>query len=191
MSSRVVHLIVIHCSASANGVSLATVVDRAQRDRKIGKSAAEVIDGWHAARGFQRAPIWRQHFPRLQHIGYHRVIDVDGTVEIGRDFEEHGAHAVGHNYNSLGFCVVGRDKFTLDAWSALHAEVVSALELYPNARVCGHRDLSPDKDGDGVVEKNEWLKTCPGFDATTWWLLKNLEPMQGHILESPIRRIEA
>ena len=179
MSSRVVHLIVIHCSASANGRSLARV-----GAGQVGKSAAQVIDGWHAARGFERAPIWRQRFPRLQHIGYHRVIDVDGKVEVGRDFEERGAHAVGHNYNSLGFCIVGMDQFTLAAWASLRAEVIAALALYPNARVCGHRDLSPDKDGDGEVEKHEWLKTCPGFDATTWRLLRNLEPMEGHILNT-------
>ena len=31
--------------------------------------------------------------------------------------------------------------------------------------VVGHRDLSPDNNQDGKITPNEWLKTCPGFDA--------------------------
>lgn len=34
-------------------------------------------------------------------------------------------------------------------------------------RVTGHRDLSPDLDGDGVVEPEEWTKACPCFDVAT------------------------
>ena len=43
------------------------------------------------------------------------------------------------------------------------------LARYPGAQVVGHRDLSPDKDGDGVVERHEWLKDCPCFDVPAWW----------------------
>jgi N-acetyl-anhydromuramyl-L-alanine amidase AmpD len=39
---------------------------------------------------------------------------------------------------------------------------------YPMAQILGHRDLSPDIDGDGVVEEHEWLKDCPCFDVYTW-----------------------
>ena len=38
----------------------------------------------------------------------------------------------------------------------------------------GHRDLSPDTDGDGHVEPEEWLKFCPCFDAL--WDYGDLEP---------------
>ena len=31
--------------------------------------------------------------------------------------------------------------------------------------VLGHRDTSPDLDGDGIVEPEEWTKMCPCFDA--------------------------
>jgi N-acetylmuramoyl-L-alanine amidase len=39
---------------------------------------------------------------------------------------------------------------------------------FPNARIVGHRDLSPDKDGDGMVERWEWMKECPSFDVGQW-----------------------
>jgi len=185
MPSRVINLIVIHCAATANGVALA----------RNGLTAAQVIDRWHGApvrdkagrivreHMFERTPIWRLHTRgHLFHLGYHDVIDVDGTRERGRDDDELGAHVNGHNRNSLGICMAGTDKFTLEQWATLRNVVQERLKKYPGARVCGHRDLSPDTDGDGTVERHEWLKICPGFDVTTWWLLRNFEPLSGHIV---------
>ena len=37
--------------------------------------------------------------------------------------------------------------------------------VYPDSKICGHRDLSPDLDGDGEIEPNEWIKMCPCFNA--------------------------
>jgi hypothetical protein len=31
--------------------------------------------------------------------------------------------------------------------------------------VCGHRDLSPDLNGNGEIEPEEWIKQCPCFDT--------------------------
>jgi N-acetyl-anhydromuramyl-L-alanine amidase AmpD len=57
------------------------------------------------------------------------------------------------------------DNFTSDQFDSLDF-IVGVLErAYPDAEVCGHRDLSPDADGDGVVEKHEWLKDCPSFSV--------------------------
>jgi N-acetyl-anhydromuramyl-L-alanine amidase AmpD len=47
--------------------------------------------------------------------------------------------------------------------------------------ICGHRDLSPDRNGNGLVEPIEWLKTCPGFDVAAW-LAADMVPPAGHIL---------
>ena len=38
---------------------------------------------------------------------------------------------------------------------------------YPIREIVGHRDLSPDLDGDGVVEPEEWVKQCPCFDVAS------------------------
>ncbi len=48
---------------------------------------------------------------------------------------------------------------------------------YPIREIVGHRDLSPDLDGDGVVEPEEWVKQCPCFDVASereQWLGKSL-----------------
>lgn len=70
--------IILHCSATPEG-----------RDIK-----AKDIDLWHRRRGFIS-------------IGYHYVIDLDGTIEKGRDIKLNGAHCKGHNSNSIGICYVG------------------------------------------------------------------------------------
>ena len=38
-------------------------------------------------------------------------------------------------------------------------------EKFPGCRVCGHRDLSPDLNGNGEIEPEEWIKQCPCFDV--------------------------
>lgn len=73
--------IVIHCSATKNGKSLRTAT----------QTAAQRINDWHSQRGFKRDPILAKKFnPHLPNIGYHFVIDTDGTVETGRMVGEIG-----------------------------------------------------------------------------------------------------
>ena len=38
--------------------------------------------------------------------------------------------------------------------------------VYPDIRqVIGHRDTSPDRNGDGIISPNEFIKMCPCFDV--------------------------
>lgn len=140
--------LVVHCSATP-------------ANRDIGVADIRV---WHRAKG------WRD-------VGYHYVIRRDGTVEKGRADTAIGAHVEGHNNGSLGICLVGGVKpdmtaetnFTAAQYASL-AELLNTLTgRYPKARVCGHRDLSPDRNGDGKVTAGEWVKACPTFDAAAWW----------------------
>ena len=151
---RPIDLIVIHCTASPNGVWY---------------SAAD-IDAWHRQRGFVRLPefVKRQN-PSLLAIGYHFVIYTNGAVASGRHLEEVGAHAKGHNRTSLGISLVGTDKFTPIQWEMLRANVRGLRLKFPDAQVVGHRELNPGK-------------TCPGFDVQTW-LENDMNPDPAHILE--------
>jgi N-acetylmuramoyl-L-alanine amidase len=159
--------IIIHCAATPNGKWF-TAFD---------------IDQWHAQRRFKRDPRLAQHSPH-KHIGYHFVIGIKGGVEIGRNLYEIGAHCHGHNQRSIGICLIGTDKFTAKQWDALKALVLAMHQQFPQSRIVGHRDLSPDKDGDGKIEPNEWTKTCPGFDVYTW-LWGEMQPLPDHLLETP------
>ena len=202
-SRRPVDLIVIHCSATASGKPLT----KGKPGMPGYKHAAQVIDDWHAQRGFARRPAAVQAFNKaLPHIGYHFVIDLSGAVRSGRALSEIGAHAQFWNTRSVGICLVGgseRDaKYTREQWKSL-AEVVTMLladygiaAISPKLRfdavnklgftegggVCGHRDLSPDKNANGIAEPVEWLKTCPGFSVAAW--MKNgMQPTAAQIFE--------
>ncbi|MGQ0287138.1 N-acetylmuramoyl-L-alanine amidase [Pasteurellaceae bacterium 22721_9_1] len=162
-----INKIVIHCSATQNGKQLGSATE----------SAAQVINRWHAKRGFKRHPIRIKQFnAHLKHIGYHFVIDTDGTLTTGRQVGETGAHVQGHNLNSIGICLVGgitpegkkHGEYTPAQWRTLHQLLRHLESQYPHARICGHRDLSPDLNGDGTVSPNEWLKACPCFDVWQW-----------------------
>lgn len=160
------NLLVVHCSASPNGKWL----------------NAQTIDGWHKERGFRRddESIALQN-SMLKSIGYHFVIYTNGAVATGRRIEEVGAHVKGFNLRSIGICMVGTDSYSPPQWSSLADLVGGLLKRYGDMEVKGHRDLSPDVDGDGVIEEFEWLKTCPGFDVAAW-LAQDRTPLPGHVL---------
>ncbi len=149
-----IRIIGIHCAATPNGSN----------------HNATDIDQWHAVRNFRRnMSLAPEHAPHLRHIGYHQVIRTSGVVELGRPEHERGAGVKGYNNGAIWICLIGRNKFTVAQWFALKSQVEVLTQRYPFARVCGHRDLSPDLNGDGLITSNEWLKTCPGFDAVSWW----------------------
>ena len=189
--TRKINLIVLHCSATPSGKPL-----QQGKPGTIGyQNCIQVINAWHAVRGFKREVEARRSFnSNLPSVGYHFVIDIDGTVYTGRGVEEVGAHVAGANAHSIGICMVGgmerEGSYTPKQWHSL-AEVVrwQATEnriplatAVANANgVCGHRDLSPDLNKDGKVTSNEWLKTCPGFDVSTW-LSRGLVPLREHVL---------
>ncbi|MFN4360526.1 MAG: N-acetylmuramoyl-L-alanine amidase [Hylemonella sp.] len=158
--------IVIHCSATPQGQQV-TVYD---------------IDRGHGLRGFKRRTEAVKLFnPGLPHIGYHFLIDLKGEIFTGRALEEIGAHVSGSNARSIGVCMVGMRRFTAGQWTALRELVQTLQGAYPQSRVVGHRDLSPDLDGDGVVEPQEWLKECPTFDVKSW-LLGGMQPLAQHLV---------
>ena len=84
-----------------------------------------------------------------------------------------GAHARGYNAHSIGICYeggldrYGNPKDTRTEWQrhSLSVLVGKLLQEYPGTCVVGHRDLSPDLNGNGEIEPEEWMKACPCFDA--------------------------
>lgn len=162
---RQIDLIIIHCSATPNGQRL-NVQD---------------IDRMHRARGFRRNPaLIGYNNPQLTSIGYHFVIYINGAVSIGRGIEEIGAHARGFNKTSIGVCMVGTDRFTNAQWISLKANIEGLKRQFPQARIVGHRDLSPDLNGDGIIEPREYLKICPGFDVNAW-LTSGKKALRDHL----------
>jgi N-acetyl-anhydromuramyl-L-alanine amidase AmpD len=144
---RAIDHIVVHCSATPVGLDI----------------GAREIDRMHRDRGFVC-------------IGYHFVVRIDGTLEAGRPLDQVGAHVQGHNAHSIGICLVGgldharhpANTFTTYQFDALADLLDTLLVRFPGAKVVGHRDLSPDKNHDGQITRNEWVKDCPCFDVREW-----------------------
>lgn len=121
--------------------------------------------------------------------GYRYVIRRNAVVENDGDDGILSNHVSGFNSIALGISLVGgiapngkaENNLTDAQFVALEQLIRRLLKKYPNAKVCGHRDLSPDRDGDGVIEASEWLKECPCFDAIPWAKSKGLPaaPIRG------------
>ena len=143
---RELNKIVIHCSATHSSMDI----------------GAADIKKWHLDKG------WSD-------IGYHYVIRRNGAIEEGRPVHIQGAHVKGHNASSIGVCIVGgvgEEPLFDNNFTATQIQVAKCLITtlrYMHAidprYVFGHRDLSPDRNGDGVVTPDEWLKLCPCLDV--------------------------
>ena len=141
---RNIDSIIVHCSATKAGQDF-TATD---------------IDRWHRERGFNG-------------IGYHYVIRLDGKLEKGRDVALAGAHCKGWNERSVGICYIGgldengrpTDTRTNAQKRVLYQIIMDLQREYNILQVLGHRDTSPDLNGDGVIEPYEYVKACPCFDV--------------------------
>ncbi|UFH48271.1 N-acetylmuramoyl-L-alanine amidase [Pseudomonas sp. KNUC1026] len=145
-------LLVVHCSATHSGQDI----------------GVQEITRWHRARGWST-------------IGYHYVIRRNGTLETGRDEASIGAHVAGHNSDSIGICLIGgvdtqsqaQNNFTNAQLETLQHLLGLLQKRYPGTRIVGHRNLSPDRNGDGRITPNEWFKACPSFDIDAWLALNS------------------
>lgn len=155
---RSINLIVVHCSATPAGLDIgAREIRRMHMDPK------------------------RPGGP-FSDIGYHYVIRLDGSFEAGRALEVPGAHVQGHNSHSIGICLVGglnlarkpADTYTDEQMNSLADLIDTLLARFPGAKVCGHRDLSPDKNRNGKIERTEWVKDCPCFEVGAWLVRRGL-----------------
>jgi len=60
-----------------------------------------------------------------------------------------------------------KDTRTIAQVHALRRIVDTLKIIYDVKDVVGHRDLSVDLNGDGVITKGEWMKQCPCFEVKT------------------------
>ena len=143
-NSRPMHTIVVHCSATKDGVDY----------------GMEDIKKWHLQRGFKN-------------IGYHFVIKLDGTIEIGRPLDKVGAHVSGYNSGSIGICYIGgltKDNKASDTRTDKQKksllELIELLKKYINIKeIKGHRDFSRDLNKNSKLDAFEYIKQCPCFEV--------------------------
>lgn len=97
-------------------------------------------------------------------IGYHFFIKRDGSIEVGRELDEVGAHVKGHNRDSVGICMAGglsvdgnpENNFEPEQFAALKHILELLHDYYPEAEACGHRDIPGTRT------------VCPSFNVDKW-----------------------
>ena len=110
----------------------------------------EKVTQWHKERGFDT-------------IGYHYLIKRDGTLQVGRDEDVVGAHAVAVNGTSIGVALAGggtpdmgwENNFAPIQFQTLKSIIIKLKDKYNIEKIIGHYQ---------VEEK----KQCPSFDVPEW-----------------------
>lgn len=111
----------------------------------------------------------------MEKPGYHYVVQADGTVTqlLGEDKVSNGVK--GFNSTSINVAYIGgidaqgkaADNRTAEQKASLVKLLKELKGRYPKAEILGHRDISPDRNGNGIVDPWERIKECPCFDAIT------------------------
>lgn len=159
---RTIDTIIIHATATPP-----EWMDNRPTDDKVAE-----IRRWHVDENG-----WRD-------IGYHIIIDRDGTVAYGRPVDQPGAHAKGHNTNSVGIALIGgkggdrsdlfSDHFTPAQDASLRAAINSLKVQFPTINaVIGHNDVTASR-------------ACPCFPVSRWLAGKapRNKPIQSKTLQA-------
>lgn len=105
--------------------------------------------------------------------GYHYVVSPDGKITQLLDEDKVSNGVKGFNSVSVNVAYIGgidadgraTDNRTDEQKKALRQLLGMLKRKYPDAVIQGHRDFSPDTNGNGVVDPWERIKECPCFDA--------------------------
>lgn len=110
---------------------------------------------------------WKNH-NKWSNVGYHFLISADGTIEQCKEVWQSTNGVKGFNTRNIHICYKGGQN-AID--TRTDAQIKSQLmlldffkEKYPNVIALGHRDFSTDANGNGILERWEWIKSCPSYD---------------------------
>ncbi len=139
---RAINEIIIHCTAT-------------KPDWMAGKPTADKV---------AEVRRWHMDERKWKDIGYHYLIDRDGTIVEGRPVDQVGAHVQGHNTGTVGVCLIGgfggsaddkfADNFTPEQDKALRALLVGLKSRFAVSKVTGHNEYA--------------AKACPSFRVSVW-----------------------
>ena len=127
-----------------------TIVIHCTQTPKDMEVDVEKVTQWHKDRGFDT-------------IGYHYLIKRDGTLQVGRDEDVVGAHAVAVNGTSIGVALVGggtvdmgwENNFTPVQFETLKSIIIKLKDKYNIEKIIGHYQVDDKKE-------------CPSFDVPGW-----------------------
>lgn len=144
------------------------------------------VDEYHKQRGFYRSSMG-------YYVGYHYLIERDGSVRQAKEDHEEGCHTIGENISSLGICLSGNFDIELpsqeqiDALGRLMVSKIAQLNIAEEA-VFPHRKYAI-KDCYGTRLTDIWARCvllyqrCHGFET----LAPALLPMARELVKSAMK----
>lgn len=140
---RRIKYLVVHCTASP-------------QTQKV----SDILHYWKNALG------WKSP-------GYHVLVEADGTAHELKNIATPTNGVRGFNANSIHISYIGginKEGKAVDNRTPQQKEVMlsylkSWKKQFPEAKILGHRDFSPDKNGNGRIDPWERIKECPSFEA--------------------------
>lgn len=154
-------LITIHCTDTDNGYPV----------------NLKAIEADHIKRGFSG-------------IGYHCIIQPDGTLEQTRPINQKGAHVEGFNRNNIGVALAGKDRFTEAQFNRLRTYLDTmrvafgwkAYNLYAHAEFQTATKTHVNASGETVLD---YRKSCPNVraaDIVAWYLTNDDGPITKYLI---------
>lgn len=149
MGYRFIKHIILHCTAGPQSQTLESIKHH-----------------WHKVLGWKTG-------------GYHKIILPDGKIEnlyplsvVTNGVKGFNSDAVHLSYvggvDSKGRAVDNRTPEQKESLLQAIKEVYEELSVYQDVGgilIRGHRDFSPDRNGNGMVDPWERLKECPCFEV--------------------------
>ena len=146
LDMRNIKYLVVHCTASP-------------QTQKV----KDIVSYWKNALG------WKSP-------GYHVIVEADGTAHELLNIALPSNGVKGFNASSIHISYVGgvdKNGKAVDNRSPQQKEVILRYlqgwkKKFPKAKIQGHRDFSPDKNGNGRIDPWERIKECPSFEVKDW-----------------------
>lgn len=141
---RPINRIVIHCTATTQNATVEAI-----------KAYWRTVLGW-------------------SNVGYHYIIGVNGERYILSHLSKPTNGVRGYNWDSVHISYIGGKDGVDDRTDAQKKEMEALIrelrgdDILGPVPVVGHRDLSPDLNGDGIITPNEYIKLCPSFEVSEW-----------------------
>jgi N-acetyl-anhydromuramyl-L-alanine amidase AmpD len=141
---RPIQQIIIHCTATSQNATVEQI-----------KTYWKNVLGW-------------------SQVGYHYIIGINGERHILAHLSQVTNGVRGYNWNSVHISYIGGKGGVDDRTEAQKQEMLNLIKelrsdsILGAVPVFGHRDLSPDANGDGIINKHDWIKLCPSFDVKSW-----------------------
>ena len=115
--------------------------------------------------------------------GYHRIVKEDGKTHKLYPFHRQVNGVKGHNHEAIHISYIGgvdpknyskaKDTRTNNQNDSIIKNIIDAMcwlsdngNDLSQVKILGHRDFSPDKNGNGIIESWERIKECPSFEVS-------------------------